>query len=229
MEIKEEMIAKIRGMGEEVKFNMGDIILHEGEKGDKVFVILSGHASVFKKGPGEDEVFVGLAGPGSVLGEMAIFLEGERTATVRASSVVRALVFDVDQFLSAVSKVPELAYGVLKELSKRVNSLNRRIVNVITSKLMYVIGMYLLENQKEETSYYPSEERIAELPIKKFCAEYGVEVSKIEAVLTTFQKAGVLSLEKSPISTDDGKEDTLYIVKFDHNKLKSYLRSIAYV
>ncbi|MEN3027716.1 MAG: cyclic nucleotide-binding domain-containing protein [Aquificaceae bacterium] len=230
MELKEEMISKIRHMGEETRFGMGDVILKEGEKADKVFVLLSGHASIFKRGVGDDEVFVGLAGPGSVFGEMAVFLEGERTATVRASSAVTALVFDVDKFLSAVSQVPELAYTILKELSKRVNNLNRRIISIMTSKLMYVIGMYLLENVKmEENPYYQSEEGITEFPVRKFCAEYGLEVNKVEGVLNAFQKAGVVNLERSTLTTEDGREEILYLVKFSPNKLKSYLRSIAYV
>lgn len=230
MELKEELIDKIRSMGEEVKFGMGDVILQEGEKADKVFVVLSGHASVFKKGPGNDEVFVGLAGPGSVFGEMAVFLEGERTATVRASSQVSALVFDVDKFLSAVSQVPELAYTLLKEFSKRVNNLNRRVISVMTSKLMYVIGLYLLENIKmEESPYFQSEEGSAELPLRKFCTEYGLETSKVDGVLSTFQKAGVISAEMSSFIAEDGKEDVLYRIKFSPNRLKAYLRSIAYV
>lgn len=230
MELKEELLEKLRPLGEEIRFNMGDVIFREGDRADRVFVILSGHASIFKKGPGGEDVFVGLAGVGSVLGEMGIFLEGERTATVRAASNVSVLAFDGDEFLRVLSSIPELAYNALKELSKRVNNLNRRIINLTTSKLMYVIGMYLLENiRMEENPYYTPEEGKVELPIRKFATEYNMEIGKIENILNTFQKAGVLAMEeKRPIQEED-REDVLYVMSLNPDKFRSYLRSIAYV
>lgn len=230
MELKQEFIEKIRHLGTEERFNMGDVIIKEGEKADKVYVVVNGHASVFKKSPGGEEVFLGLAGAGSVLGEMGLFLEGERTATVRAASNLTVLVFDSEEFIKAVSEIPELAYKVIKEFSKRVNNLNRRIINVVTSKLMYVIGMYLLENVKmEESPYYQAEEGTVEVHVRKFATEYSMEPSKVESVILTMQKAGVINLERSEITDEFGKQEVVYKIRFNPDKLKAYLRSIAYV
>lgn len=230
MELKEELLEKLRPMGEEVRFNMGDVILKEGEKADRVFVIINGHASIFKRSPSGEEVFVGLVGAGSVFGEMGVFLEGERTATVRASSNVTALAFSSDDFLKALSSVPELAYNALKEFAKRVNNLNRRIINLTTSKLMYVIGMYLLENIKmEESPYQTPEEGKVELNIKKFTTEYSMEASSVESILNTFQKAGVLRIDSKKPAQDGEKENLVYIISINPDRFRSYLRSIAYV
>ncbi len=230
MELKEDMIAKIKGMGNEVRFNMGDVIYREGEKADKVHVIVSGHASIFKKSPGGEDIFVGLAGAGSVIGEMGLFLEGERTATVRASSNVVALAFDADRFLEIISNIPEIAYTMLKEFSKRVHNLNRRIINITNSKLTYVVGIYLLENlQMEESSYYVPEEGTAQLHIKRFSVEYNVESSKIKTVLESLAKPGIIKIENVQSIQEEDKEDVIYTIRLNPNKLRSYLRSIAHV
>lgn len=230
MELKEDMIAKIRDMGSEVRFNMGDVIYREGEKADQVHVIVSGHASIFKKSLSGEDVFIGLAGAGSIIGEMGLFLEGERTATVRASSNVTAIVFDADKFLEAVSKIPEISYMMLKEFSKRVNNLNRRIINITTSKLIYVIGIYLLENlQLEESPYYTPEEGTVQLYIKKFSIEHNMELSRVESVLNALAKPGIIRIENTQNIQEEGKEDTLYTIKLNPDKLRSYLRSIAHV
>lgn len=230
MELEQKFIEKIKHLGTEERFNMGDVIIKEGEKADKVYVVISGHASVFKKSPGGEEIFLGLAGAGSVLGEMGLFLEGERTATVRAASNLTALVFDNEEFIKAVSEIPELAYKVIKEFSKRVNNLNRRIINVVTSKLMYVVGMYLLENVKmEESLYYQPEEGTVEIYIRKFATEYSMEPSKVESIILTMQKAGVIHLERSETTDEFGKQEIMYKIRFNPEKLKAYLRSIAHV
>ncbi len=230
MELKEDMIAKIKDMGKEMKFNMGDIIYREGEKADQVHVVVSGHVSVFKKTPSGEDVFVGLAGPGSVIGEMGLFLEGERTATARASSNVVTIAFEADSFLEVVSKVPEISYIMLKEFSKRVNNLNKRVTNIATSKLVYVIGTYLLENlQLEENPYYTPEEGTVQLYIKKFSIEYNMEPSTVEKVLNVLTKPGIVKIENVQNIQEEGKEDTVYTIKLNPNRLRSYLRSIAHV
>ncbi len=230
MELKQELLEELKPLGEEQRFNMGEVILREGEKADKVYVVLSGHVSVFKRSPSGEEVFVGLGGPGTVFGEMALFLEGERTATVRASSNVSLLVFSADSFLQAVSKVPELSYMLLKEFSKRVNNLNRRIINITTSKLMYVIGMHLLENVKfEENPYYTPEEGTVELYMRTFAVEYSMEPEKVESVLSALKKAGAINVDRTETVEREGKEDTLYYIRLNPSKLKAYLRSIAHV
>ncbi|MFN3599500.1 MAG: Crp/Fnr family transcriptional regulator [Aquificaceae bacterium] len=230
MELKQELIEKIEPMGSKERFNMGDVIIREGEKADKVYVILNGHVSVFKKSPSGEDVFVGLAGPGSIIGEMGQVLEGERTATVRCASNVDTLVFETEDFIRIVSQIPEIAYDLIKELSKRINNLNRRIVNLITSKLVYVMGMYLLENVKmEESMYYTPEEGSVELHPKTFATEYNMEVQKVESVIGVLEKAGVISVETRESINETGKKDTYYLIKLNPDKLRAYLRSIAYV
>lgn len=228
MELNAQLLEKLKPLGQEVNYHMGEIIIKDGDKVDKVYIILKGHASILKMNQSGEEVFIGLASVGSVLGEMGIFLEGERTATVRASSNVTALVMDAEAFLKAVSSIPELAYIALKEMSKRVNNLNRRVINISTSKLMYVLGIYLLENLKmEENPYYTPEEGKVEFYLKKFATEFSMEAKKIESVLSTFDKNGVLRIEE--VRNERDGDDKVYLLSINPSKFRSYLRSIAYV
>ncbi|MFN3870592.1 MAG: hypothetical protein ACK4MW_03795 [Aquificaceae bacterium] len=116
----------------------------------------------------------------------------------------------------------------IKELSKRINNLNRR--NLTASKLVYVIGMYLLEKVKmEENMYYTPEEGYVELHPKTFATEYNMEVQKVESGIGVLEKAGVISVETREFMNETGKKETSYLIKLNPDKLRAYLRSVAYV
>jgi putative peptide zinc metalloprotease protein len=71
----------------------GKVIVREGERGDRFYVIRSGSATVLKSGSKVAEL-----GPGDAFGEMALLLDVPRTATVRAIGRTELLALGKDQF-----------------------------------------------------------------------------------------------------------------------------------
>lgn len=79
-----------------VSFEQGDVIIGEGQPGDRMYVLIDGEVLVEKGGT---EVARD-ATPGSLFGEMSALLETPFSATVRADGPVRAyLVTDPIEFL----------------------------------------------------------------------------------------------------------------------------------
>ena len=75
---------------EQVVFDAGRVIVRQGDVGRVLYVILTGEVEVVRDGPAGEELLAVL-GPGEHFGEMAVFGNGRRTATVRARSPVRLL------------------------------------------------------------------------------------------------------------------------------------------
>ena len=65
-------------------------IVRQGESGRRLYVIWSGQVDVIREGPSGPEVLATL-GPGQHFGEMAVFQDVRRTATVRARTRVELL------------------------------------------------------------------------------------------------------------------------------------------
>jgi CRP-like cAMP-binding protein len=91
-----------------------------------MYVILAGRASVVHE-EGGFETVVGELGAGDIFGEMAIFDNQPRSATVRANGKARVLTLDKRAFLSHVQEDPSLAYRVLEDMSQRIRSLDAEI------------------------------------------------------------------------------------------------------
>ena len=101
----------------------GEVIFRKGDAGDSMFVIQEGQVEVLEEFEGQ-EVRLAVSGTGEVIGEMAIFEQQTRSATVRALGKARVLTVDEKTFLRYVHQDPSLAYQLLKMLSNRVRRLN---------------------------------------------------------------------------------------------------------
>ncbi len=133
--LTKHLVDKLKNRGEEETFKLGSTIIEEGKESDKIYIVEKGYANIFKKDPIGNEVLVGTAGPGSVLGEMGIFMDTDRTATVKAVSDVKTISFTKEEFLNVISEIPEVAYYIINVLVKRLSSLNEKLINALNSKL----------------------------------------------------------------------------------------------
>jgi serine/threonine protein kinase len=61
----------------------GDLIVREGDRGDRAYIVESGECEAFRTTP-RGEVSLRRIGPGEVIGELALFSSGNRTASIRA-------------------------------------------------------------------------------------------------------------------------------------------------
>ncbi|MBM4287689.1 MAG: cyclic nucleotide-binding domain-containing protein [Deltaproteobacteria bacterium] len=97
-------------------FKSGEIITHEGEKGDEIFYLERGKVSVFMTGKGQGEKISSMA-ENQFFGELAVLGDGIRTATVIAEEDTSLLVLRRPDFERLKREYPILFYamGVIAE------------------------------------------------------------------------------------------------------------------
>ncbi len=121
-----EDLEKIAEIAQEQFFASRSLLFREGDPGKTLFIIVSGRVDV-SVSAGRTESVIASRGPGEFVGEMAILESAPRSATLRASDDVRALVIDGDSFNSILIDRPEVAVSVLRHMSGRVRQLSERI------------------------------------------------------------------------------------------------------
>jgi CRP-like cAMP-binding protein len=97
-------------------FKSGEIIIHEGTKGDEIFYLERGKASVFMTVNGRTEKFHSMD-KNQFFGELAILGDGIRTATVIAEEDTSLLILRRLDFERLKREYPILFYamGVIAE------------------------------------------------------------------------------------------------------------------
>jgi MFS family permease len=95
----------------------GSIVIHEGEVGDRFFVLASGALDVAKEG----RHLRTLARPGDAVGEIALLFDVPRTATVTVSEDAELLVLERADFLTAVTGHPEVHRAATRVAGERMS------------------------------------------------------------------------------------------------------------
>ncbi|MGM0509297.1 MAG: Crp/Fnr family transcriptional regulator [Fusobacteriota bacterium] len=100
------------------EYKKGEILFCEYEKGDKLYFVISGKVKISKITPKREKVLAYL-GEEEFVGEMAIFGDKKRTATVIAQENTKVLVFTEHNFFQLIETAPNIIVKLIKSLSER--------------------------------------------------------------------------------------------------------------
>ncbi len=107
----------------------GDVLVRQGEVADCLYVVQEGQLEILIENGGR-ATRVRVAGPGELIGEMAVFEREVRSATVRALGRARVLTVDRKNFLRRISEDPSLAFRIVETMSRRVRELSREVARL---------------------------------------------------------------------------------------------------
>ena len=111
---------------QERKYNPGATLIKQGDTGVGLYVITKGRVHITQvSNPDRLEEDLGTAGPGEILGEMALLDDLPRSATVTAIDEVTALLLPVWEFRAALRNHPEIALKLLSVLSHRLRRVEK--------------------------------------------------------------------------------------------------------
>ena len=119
----------------------GEIIVRQGDKGDCMYVIQSGEVEVVEETDGNQLVLAVLK-EGDFFGEMAIFEQQVRSATVRARGEARVLTVDRRTLMRRIQNDPSVAFHILQTMSHRIRVLDKELgrVKALLAELVGEVG-----------------------------------------------------------------------------------------
>jgi len=120
-------LAAVASVTEEQVYPPGEIVIREGDTGDTMYLIIEGEVSVIK-GYGEDhEIELDRISAGDYFGEMALFEDVLRSATIRTERESHLLVLHKQEFKEIVREYPQIALTICKVLSGRIRKLHKKL------------------------------------------------------------------------------------------------------
>ena len=120
-DLDDASVKQLAGDFIEREFSAGQPIATEGEGGLNFFVVESGSADVTVGGNS-----VATLGPGASFGEIALVDKSARSATVTATSDLRAYALPVWSFRSFAESRPTVTWKLLELLAERLRSAEHR-------------------------------------------------------------------------------------------------------
>lgn len=101
-------LCKVLNVVQSHSVDAGEVVVREGEAGDSLYAILDGKFVVRRS-----DQAVAWLGAGSHFGEMSLFNERPRSATIEAIQPSRVLAMDRDRFNELIRKEPQLGVKLL--------------------------------------------------------------------------------------------------------------------
>jgi CRP-like cAMP-binding protein len=120
-------LAAVASVTEEAAFDEMEIVFREGEIGDTLFLVLEGEVAVIKDCNADREFELDSIGPGDYFGEMALFGDDRRSATIRVKKNARFLSLNKQELQEIVREYPQIALHVCRVLSMRIRRLHGKI------------------------------------------------------------------------------------------------------
>ena len=111
------------------EYKEGEVIVRQGETGNCMFVIQDGEVEAVVE-VDDKQLKLRTMGPNEFFGEMALFEEEVRTATIRAIRPTRVLTIDKKNFLGGIHEDPSLAFRIVQTMSHRIRDLTNRLATV---------------------------------------------------------------------------------------------------
>lgn len=116
-QLDDESLQAVQKVIQPMTFETGDIICREGETGDRMFVIESGDVAVLKDVEEGPAIEVTVLHRGDIAGEMGLFGERRRSATLQARCRCEVLTLDYDDFELLLERESTIAKALLSYMS----------------------------------------------------------------------------------------------------------------
>jgi len=123
-----EVLGAVLAQGQFHEYGPGEVVVHQGEPGDRLYVVKDGILEVLAFSSDSTEpVPIAYLGTGEVLGELALLTGSPRSATVRCPQGAELFAVEKAVFLDLMDELPTLSRHLCVVLARRLEATNLKL------------------------------------------------------------------------------------------------------
>ncbi len=127
-----------------------EVIFHENDVGDSLFIILRGRVKVAIFGDDGKEVTLSTLSEGDFFGEMSLLDQEPRSATTVAEEECELLALQRDDFMRALEQDPGMSASLIQVLADRLRKANHQISTLALLDVYGRVARVIQELAEEE-------------------------------------------------------------------------------
>lgn len=129
----------------ELRLRRGEVLFHEGDSGDKLYLVTDGKVKLGRTSSDGRENLLAILGPGQMFGELSLFDPGPRSATVTAVTETALLTLSHDDLIHWLEGRPRVALGMLAQIAGRLRKANDVNADLVFSDVPGRVAKALLD------------------------------------------------------------------------------------
>lgn len=125
--LSQDVLRRIVEIAVPRSFAAGDVVFREGDRGDSCYVVRTGRARAIRENSAGRTITLATFGPGDMFGELAMFEDEPRSATVevtRAATLIAILRADMHRLMRTHH---QLTIGLIVAQGRRLRATNERL------------------------------------------------------------------------------------------------------
>ncbi len=173
----------IRSAGEVISKYPGTHLFKEGAAADAAYLVESGEIEIYR-GQGAGRRVVARVGPGSVLGDIAMFGDTPYISSAKAIGPVRAFRFQRNRLLPELHRHPAICLRWLVAGLRQLEGTQRRVIRLMHKTVLAQVADLLVEEAERRRDVNLSQGTIAAL--------LGVSRQSVNEALGRLREAGAV-------------------------------------
>jgi CRP/FNR family transcriptional regulator len=193
-------------------FRPGEVVFREGDASDTCYVVREGHARAVRTHGDGRTITLATFGPGDIFGELAMFEDERRSATVEAAEelgVVAVLGPDMRRLLG---EHPQIALRLVIALGRRLREMNERLsrqsFQTVQSRVAATLAALVARAIAEGAPAREVEVVATQADLAQLAGSSRESASRFLAVL---ERAGVISQGRGRLVVHDPRALEAYV------------------
>jgi len=120
-------LARVAAVAVPRDFARGERVFRENDDSDSCYVVRSGHARAIREHSDGRQLTLATFGPGDIFGELALFDDERRSATVEAIDALQAVAVLGADMRRLMREHPDIAVKLVIALGRRLRAANERL------------------------------------------------------------------------------------------------------
>lgn len=193
-------------------FEPGQVVFREGDSSDTCYVVREGHARAVRSHGDGRTITLATFGPGDIFGELAMFEDERRSATVEAiepTSVVGVLGPDMRRLMN---EHPQIAARLVIALGRRLRETNERLSRQSFQTVQSRVAVVLSELVEREIVAGKDAGDVLVTATQADLAQLaGSSRESASRFLAVLERAGVISQGRGRLTVHDPKALEQYV------------------
>ena len=186
------------------RFAAGQVIFREGDASDTCYVVRRGHCRAMRENIDGRTIALAHFGPGDIFGELAMFDDERRSATVEALDDVEAIAIagsDMRRLMRAHADIAvKLVIGVARRLREANERLTRQSFQTVQSRVAGVLLQLVEQAQAEGAGPRDVLLKVTQAEIAQLAGSSRESASRFLAVL---ERAGIVTQGRGRLTVHD--------------------------
>ncbi|HEV2786749.1 MAG TPA: Crp/Fnr family transcriptional regulator [Solirubrobacteraceae bacterium] len=185
-------------------FDAGHVIFREGDGSDTCYILRSGHARAIREHGDGRTLTLAHFGPGDIFGELAMFDDERRSATVETLDQLDAIAILGADMRRLLREHPDIAVKLVISLGRRLREANERIARqsfqTVQSRVAGVLGQLVVQAQAEGAGDRDVLVTVTQSDVAQLAGSSRESASRFLAVL---ERAGVVTQGRGRVTIHD--------------------------